>query len=520
MAFLYNYILIGGRKGKNEKYQNLLRFLQKINLRRAQMKKILSIVIVFLFLFGLAPSFGVNAAESSERVIIIFKNKSDRGIISRAKGLVRHEYRNANAMSISIPTSAIKGLKDDPNILAVEKDTIIKVKSQSVDWGVNRIEAPTAWSSSFTGKGVKIGIVDTGIAAHQDLIISGGASFTSYTSSYTDDNGHGTHIAGIIGARNNGIGTVGVANEADLYAVKVLGKDGTGYLSDIIAGIDWCISNKMDIINLSLGMSTPSLALQQEVDKAYNQGILIVAAAGNDGTYNGSVDTVNYPAKYNSVIAVSATDSRDARASFSSTGNTIEVAAPGVNIKSTYLNNQYASMSGTSMAAPFVAGDLALLKQAYPTFTPSQLRAKLRENVVDLGATGKDNWFGYGLVKTPKQGQTTIVTQPITNQPKQHETKTTVVTNKATYLGGEIVYVKVKVTDSNGKGIQGALAKATVTPPQGTALVAKGTTNSSGEFYFAIATYRTSIKGTYKISVETTQLNYQNSLGSTTFQIK
>ncbi|NOW34915.1 S8 family peptidase [Clostridium beijerinckii] len=160
--------------------------------------------------------------------------------------------------------------------------------------------------------------------------------------------------------------------------IKVLGNDGAGYLSDIIAGIDWCITNKMDIINLSLGSSVPSTALQQEVDKAYNQGILVVAAAGNDGTSDGSTDTVDYPAKYSSVIAVAAIDSNNKRPSFSSTGNNVEVAAPGVSVLSTYLNNKYVSMSGTSMSAPFVTGDLALLKQANPGLSPNQLRAKLK----------------------------------------------------------------------------------------------------------------------------------------------
>ena len=298
------------------------------------MKKLISAFTVLLILFGLTPN--VNAAtmtsisSSNERVIIVFKNKADKNIVTEAKGSVRREYKHANVLSVSVPTTAIKGLKDNPNILAVEPDIIIKVKSQTLDWGVSKIQAPTAWSSSFTGKGIKVGVVDTGIANHEDLTVAGGAAFTSYTSSYLDDNGHGTHVAGIIGAKNNGYGTVGVANEVSLYAVKVLGSDGSGYLSDIIAGIDWCITNKMDIINLSLGSSTPSTALQQEVDKAYSQGVLVVAAAGNDGTSDGSTDTVNYPAKYNSVIAVSATDSSNKRASFSSTGNTVEVAAPGV----------------------------------------------------------------------------------------------------------------------------------------------------------------------------------------------
>ncbi|WP_242878802.1 S8 family peptidase [Clostridium beijerinckii] len=309
------------------------------------MKKIISAVTFLLVAFGFTANVNAvvvtSVSTSNERVIVVFKNKADKNVVSKARGNVRREYKNANVLSASIPTTSIKDLKNDPNVLAVEQDIIVKTNSQTVDWGVNRIQAQTSWSSSYTGKGVKIGIVDTGIANHEDLSVAGGAAFTSYTTSYLDDNGHGTHVAGIIGAKNNGYGIVGVANEASLYAIKVLGNDGAGYLSDIIAGIDWCITNKMDIINLSLGSSIPSTALQQEVDKAYNQGILVVAAAGNDGTSDGSTDTVDYPAKYSSVIAVAAIDSNNKRPSFSSTGNTVEVAAPGVNILSTYLNLNY-----------------------------------------------------------------------------------------------------------------------------------------------------------------------------------
>lgn len=503
------------------------------------MKKLISTLIIFLISFGVIPNVYVNAASIdtslNQRVIVVFKNAADKNLVEKAKGNVRREYKHAKALSVSIPSTSIQELKKDPNVLAIEPDILIKVKSQTIDWGVSKIQAPASWSSNLTGKGVKIGVVDTGIANHEDLAVAGGAAFTSYTSSYLDDNGHGTHVAGIIGAKNNTIGTAGVANEASLYAVKVLGSDGAGYLSDIIAGIDWCITNQMDIINLSLGSSTPSTALQQEVDKAYSQGILVVAAAGNDGTSDGSSDTVNYPAKYSSVIAVGATDSNNQRPSFSSTGSTIEVAAPGVNIRSTYLNNQYVSMTGTSMAAPFVAGDLALLKQANPGLTASELRTKLRENAMDLGTSGKDNWFGYGLIQAPK-GQAVTVTQPVpvtTNptvtqpttvqpvitQPSNSGTKTVVITNKASYFPGERIYIKAKATDINGKALGGAVVKFTITSPKGAVTLAKGVTNKYGEIIFEVVTYRTTIKGTYKLVAETTYSGYSSSSSNTSFSV-
>lgn len=504
------------------------------------MKKLISMITVLLLSFGFVSN--VNAAttppESNERVIIVFKNKADKNMVSKAKGSIKREYKNANVLSASVPSSKIKDLKNNPDIAAVEQDMIIKVKSQTIDWGVNKIQAPISWNSNLTGKGVKIGIVDSGIANHEDLTVAGGAAFTSYTSSYSDDNGHGTHVAGIIGARNNSYGVIGVANEASLYAVKVLDSSGAGYLSDIIAGIDWCITNNMDIINLSLGSSTSSSALQQEVDKAYSKGILVVAAAGNDGTSSGTSDTVNYPAKYSSVIAVGATDSNNQRASFSSTGSTIEVVAPGVNIRSTYLNSQYVSMSGTSMAAPFVAGDLALLKQANPGFTASQLRAKLKENVIDLGTTGKDNFFGYGLIQTPKgQVSSTLPTEsvttgpavtvpvapnPVLTQPNKLQTKTSLITNKTSYVAGERIYIKNKVTDGTGKCLSGVLVKFTITYPSGFKTVFQGITNRNGEIIFEVLTYRSTTKGNYNISAETGYSQYSsylNSNSSTLFKI-
>lgn len=152
---------------------------------------------------------------------------------------------------------------------------------------------------------------------------------------------------------------MGVAPNVSLYALKALSNTGSGYISDIIAGIDWSITNKMDIINMSFGSSSSSKALEKAVNTAYNNGLLIVAAAGNTRTLSGKTDTINYPAKYNqSVIAVSAIDNNDQRPYWSSTGKEVEVSAPGVNILSTYLNGQIVAMSGTSSAAPFVTGNL------------------------------------------------------------------------------------------------------------------------------------------------------------------
>ena len=284
----------------------------------------------------------------------------------------------------------------------IEKyEDIVELDSQTNGYGIKKLNIETAWSQDFTGKGVKIAIIDTGVAKHDDLHISGGKSFVSYTTEYEDDNGHGTHVAGIIAAKNNDIGIIGVAPDAEIYAIKVLDQSGGGYISDIVHGIEWAIENEMDIINLSLGTSLRFSVLKDAVDKAESKGILVVAAAGNDGTEAGVEDTIDNPATYSSTIAVVATDGDNTRASFSSTGTQAEIAAPGEEIVSTFLDNQYAKMNGNSMAAPHIAGVLALMIEAYPSASPVELREILQQSGMDLGQIRRDIQYGYGLAQAP-----------------------------------------------------------------------------------------------------------------------
>lgn len=350
---------------------------------------------------SISPMGALAAQEQEQKVIVIFDEKVDKTAIAKADGEIDQSFKQLPIAAVTLPAHEVQELKQDPDVLRVEKDILVHTSVQSLDWGIGAANIPASWNAGLTGKGVKIAVVDTGIAPHADLAVAGGKSFVPYTPSYEDDNGHGTHVAGIIGAEDNGFGTKGAAPEADLYAVKSLNKDGSGHLSSILAGIDWAITNKMNIINVSLGTQTHSTAFQSIVDKAYANGILVVAAAGNDGTAGGTGDTVDYPARYSSVIAVGAVDSSLKRASFSSTGSTVESAAPGQSIVATYLNNGYARMSGTSMAAPYVSGQLALMKQSNPSADPALLRMMLANTSKDLGTAGKDSWYGSGLIQAP-----------------------------------------------------------------------------------------------------------------------
>jgi minor extracellular protease Epr len=361
-----------------------------------------SMLIIMLSL--VTPAWAAAAPEGGfgqQRYIVVFDRQVDTDTVTKWGGQIQHSYHHIPACSITIPIEAVPGLRRNPRIISIEPDQEVTILDQTPDWGLGVLDAPAAWESGLSGAGVKVAVVDTGIAPHEDLTIAGGMSFTSYTTSYADDNGHGTHVAGIIGAADNQVGGVGIAPQASLYAVKVIDGSGAGTLSDLISGIDWCITNDMDIVNMSIGTPDDSPALEQIVDQAYSQGLLLVAAAGNDGTLAGDSDTVKYPANYDSVIAVGAIDAGNNRASWSACGSQVEVVAPGEGITSTFLNNSYATLSGTSLSTPYVSGDLALLKQAHPDLSNLQLRAALDENVVDLGEAGRDTWYGYGLIQAP-----------------------------------------------------------------------------------------------------------------------
>jgi subtilisin family serine protease len=246
-------------------------------------------------------------------------------------------------------------------------------------------------------------VIDTGIdATHADLLdnLKGGYNAINPAVSWADDNGHGTHVAGTIAAIDNSIGVIGVAREADLYAVKVLNRKGSGYTSDIIEGIDWAIENDMDIINMSLGSSWYSATFEAACTRAIDAGIVVVAAAGNSGP---GAETVGYPAKYPGVIGVSATDSSNVIAYFSSRGEGVDIAAPGVSIYSTYKGGAYTTMSGTSMASPHVAGVVALILTQPDgndgMWTPAEVEARLEGTAQDLGTDGPDLLYGAGLVR-------------------------------------------------------------------------------------------------------------------------
>ncbi|WP_070121008.1 S8 family serine peptidase [Bacillus marinisedimentorum] len=338
-----------------------------------------------------------------------------------------HQFKSLQAVTVALTQKEIDRFSIDPDIDYIDVNTSVELVStpfetidqtklhasstggtvppEESEWSLQAVKTPAAWDEGFDGSGIKVAVIDSGIAQHPDLSIAGGVSTVSYTAKWTDDHGHGTHVAGIIGARRNNTGIAGVAPGVKLYAVKALDKQGEGNLLDILEGIDWSIANKMDIINLSLGTDTDARVFRDLVDKANQQGIILVSASGNTGDASGTGNTVTYPAAYNSVIAVSAVDRSFNRGSFSSTGAEVEFTAPGVNVVSTYLNSRYASTSGTSQAAPHISGIMAVLKQKYPGKSSQQLRSELTGYAKDLGAPGRDTWYGYGMAQYKNMDQ-------------------------------------------------------------------------------------------------------------------
>ena len=382
-------------------------------------------------------------------VIVGFKEKPDVGLVKAFGGSIKYQYSIIPAVSCLLPKNAAEFLKKNPRIAYVELDGKVKVLGEVLPWGVDRIDAEQVWDSNGdlivdeganAGEAVKVAIIDTGVDYnHPDLAgnVKGGASFVDYTSNYMDDNGHGTHVAGIIAAVDNEVGVIGVAPKIELYALKALDSEGSGYVSDVVAAIDWAVENGMQIVSMSLGANNDYKSLRQACDAAYASGVLLVAAAGNDAsrfTVIFGIDTIDYPARYDSVVAVGAINQEDERPSWSSTGPELELAAPGVDIYSTYWDNTYAALSGTSMACPHVSGVAALIfasniGEIAPSYDfdgdkiwdADEVRAWLQATAEDLGNPGKDEFYGYGLVDAEK-----AVPKPADSKPPSKVTGLTV----------------------------------------------------------------------------------------------
>jgi hypothetical protein len=279
--------------------------------------------------------------------------------------------------------------------------------NETLRFNMSIINAPKAWNCTPAGKGVVIAIIDTGADLdHVDLQANlvAGWNFVAGNATPEDDNGHGSHVAGIAaGVANNG-GILGVAPKANIMPLKVLDNNGSGSTANVAAAVIWAADHGADVINMSLGGSANPAALVDAINYAYNKGIPIIVAAGNCGdsyySYNGCtyMNQPRYPAALDTVVAVAATTSSDTHASFSNANSYVDISAPGTGIYSASKNAGYATHDGTSQACPHVAGLAALLWSQHPTWTRSQVITQIYNTATDLGTAGRDDVFGYGRI--------------------------------------------------------------------------------------------------------------------------
>ncbi len=485
------------------------------NNKNNNMKKyqhVLNIFAVFAMLFGYGGgAVMAYASQAPDRAdfLVTFKSKvekSDEIALEKLGGKIKYSFDLVPVIAVNLPPQALQGIAHNPHVSTIEADGTFEAMDAELDnsWGVKRIGAGTTQTAGDNGRGVKVAILDTGIDYnHADLSANyaGGYDFVNSDSDPMDDNGHGTHVAGTIGALENNTGVVGVGPQISIYSLKVLNASGSGSFSNIIAALQWAVNNGMQVTSNSYGSaSNPGTAVGNAFAAAETAGIFNAAAAGNSGTCLGRTDTVNYPAKYPSVVAVAATDSTDARACFSSTGSKVELSAPGVSINSTKIGGGYVTMSGTSMATPHVAGVAAVLFGHGVTDTNSngrtndEIRAVLDATAEDKGTTGLDILYGNGIVNvanaiaslsggyTPPPVATTISVTGIAysttggkNSDKNLITTVTLVNNLSAPVAGAVVRVTIRNTTTNGTwqssgttGLTGNIAFTLNNAPAGT----------------------------------------------------
>lgn len=400
----------------------------------------LIVIAILLTPIAIGSSIDGAAAKKQKRLLIIFDENTapekQKEIIAAVGGKVRKDFQPLmKAVSIAVDGEAataqaiseikqrfkevIEFVEEDRKVHSLHHDYEHYNNNDDDDdkeeyrnfgaWSIAHIGSHIAHQQGVKGAGVRVAVLDSGVDySHPDIAANyaGGYNFVSLTPDPFDDAGHGTFAAGIIAADDDGSGIVGIAPDSQIYAIKVLDSSGTGYLSDIIAALRWCIDSQVDIASMSFGLAYDSPALRNAVASAYSSGMLLIAAAGNTG------GAIEYPAAYDQVVAVGATDAGDARAEFSAAGADLELVAPGVNVVSTYpllATGPYGTDTGTSTSAPHVAGVAALIKSTderlwYPNangdgvWTAAEIRSVLAAAAQDLGAHGIDPQYGYGRV--------------------------------------------------------------------------------------------------------------------------
>jgi len=392
-------------------------------------------VLVFLVLAGLVVGmFGGNtaqaaAASSRDTVLVKFRagvSQAEKGTLHKQHGgVVRGIISGIDVEAVTVPAgraeSAAASYAKDSRVRYAEVDhEAIAVGGvndyyfvNSYQWALTTIQAPQAWDLTTGCSTISIAVLDTGVdTSHPDLSgkVVGNINYSS-SGTVSDVYGHGTHVAGIAAAAtNNGQGVAGLGYDSTILNVKVMGDDGVGTYSAVAYGIVWAADHGARVINMSLGGTSSSSTLQDAVNYAWGKGVVLVAAAGNNGN-----SVPFYPAYFQNVIAVASTGPTDTLSPYSNYGDWVDVAAPGGSIWSTKPNNSYGSLSGTSMASPHVAGLGALVFTRVSDtngngFLNDEVRACIQNNADNIGVTG----IGSGRINAYKAVQATSPAPPTT----------------------------------------------------------------------------------------------------------
>lgn len=337
------------------------------------------------------------------------KRKNSHSMIIRSERLTTREM-------MKVVAEHPHSIYAEPNYLLLPNRVPNDKLYREYQWNLPLIGMEESWEMNQGSEDIIVAVIDTGIdldhPEFEGKLATGYNVLTGDNNPY-DDNGHGTHVSGIIAARtNNRTGIAGMSWNSKIMPVKAIGADGSGTAFDIAEGIRWATDNGASVINLSVGNYTPSAALQEAVRYAFERNVVLVAASGNDAT-----DQPGYPAAYPEVLSVAAIDHRTARAEFSNYGDSLDVAAPGVDVPSTYIYSDYAALSGTSMACPHVAAFASLIRSVNPAMSNQAVMDLIRETAVDLGYPGKDPYYGYGMINVSAAIGRLVDTTPVQAEP-------------------------------------------------------------------------------------------------------
>ena len=422
-------------------------------LRVARHRWIVCVLVVVIFIITIITPRGAPFAATADpaRQIVIFVDGTSLAaqnlIVTLLGGQIIHVLSLINALAVQFPlanlTTILQSLLSNPSVVGVFADLVGIIDTEApltvltpppgedFEWGQYHIGIPTVYNHGhgLLGSGVTVAVLDSGIDLdHPDLAsnIVGGFNAIAERQSYNDDNGHGTHIAGIIAATVNGHGIIGTAAQAQLMAVKVLDATASGYLSDFINGLQWVRNHGIRVLNMSLSFAQDSVPLQRAIQRLYQAGAIMVASAGNCGQAGGGVDegggadgggtacdpsqpaqnAVLYPAAYPEVMAVAATDIYDHITDYSRSGPEVDMAAPGgaqasARLLSTARGGGYGLGSGTSEAAAHASGVVALALRCQPSLSFDQVVALLQSTARHLDGYSS-NQQGAGLIDAPR----------------------------------------------------------------------------------------------------------------------